>query len=117
MIVGRLVSGAQSMTMGAEDDQGVPVECYKHYLGRRPQVTWGAEMGERNLTFLRGLDPHYFVHIAETQAPLLETESRQYAAATIRVAYEELSNPVVGLIRRRSVGCPIGRVVRPVCRW
>ena len=30
---------------------------------------------------------------------------------------EELSNPVDGLIRRRSVGCPIGRVVRPVCRW
>ena len=30
---------------------------------------------------------------------------------------EELSNPVDGLIRRRSVGGPIGRVVRPVCRW
>jgi peptidoglycan/LPS O-acetylase OafA/YrhL len=29
---------------------------------------------------------------------------------------EELSNPVDWLIRRRSVGCSIGRVVRPVCR-
>ena len=34
-----------------------------------------------------------------------------------RVGDEELSNPVDGLIRRRSVGGPIGRVVRPVCRW
>ena len=32
------------------------------------------------------------------------------------VVLEELSNPVDGLIRRRSVGGPIGRVVRPVCR-
>ena len=23
----------------------------------------------------------------------------------------------IGVFRRRSVGCPIGRVVRPVCRW
>ena len=29
---------------------------------------------------------------------------------------EELSNPVDWVIRRRSVVCSIGRVVRPVCR-
>lgn len=101
------------MTMGAEDDQGVPVECYKHYLGRRPQVTWGAEMGERNLTFLRGLDPHYFVHIAETQAPLLETESRQYAAATIRVAYGQALETLMAVLGAtlQAPGCPLGWMV------
>ena len=32
-------------------------------------------------------------------------------------ADEELSNPVDWVIRPRSVGCSIGRAVRPVCRW
>ena len=34
-----------------------------------------------------------------------------------RTAEEELSNPVDWVIRPRSVGCSIGRAVRPVCRW
>ncbi len=101
------------MAMGAEDDQGVPVECYKHYVGRRPQVTWGAEMGERNLAFLRGLDAQYFVHIAETQAPLLETESRQYAAATIRVAYGQALETLMAVLGAtlQAPGCPLGWMV------
>ena len=92
--------------MENEEDQGALVGCCKHYVGRRPQVTWRAEMDQQNLSFLRGIDAHYFGHIADTHMLLLETESKHYAAAAIRVAYGQALETLMALI-----GATVGLVV------
>lgn len=58
-----------------------------YFVGVRPQVTWAWDLDDRNLRFLRGIDPGYFTYIAATQAELLESDSRHFAAAALRVAH------------------------------
>lgn len=57
------------------------------FVGSRPQVMWAWDLDDRNLRFLRGIDPGYFTHIASSQGELLESDSRHFAAAALRVAY------------------------------
>lgn len=106
-------SESTAVGMENEEDQGALVGCCRHYVGRRPQVTWRAEMDQQNLSFLRGIDAHYFGHIADTHALLLETKSKHYAAAAIRVAYGQALETLMALIGAtlQAPGCPSGWMV------
>lgn len=73
---------------------------YAYYVGTRPQMTWAWDLQERNLRFLRSIDPGYYRHIARVHGPLLEGDDAgaQYAAATIRIAHGQATETLFALL-------------------
>jgi len=93
-----------------DKDDGIPLEYEAFFVGRQPQVMWGTSLREKNLEFLRGVDGGYFNHIALTNGPLLDGESRQYAAVAIRLAHGQALETLMGLIAAalQATRCPLG---------
>jgi hypothetical protein len=71
-----------------------------YFVNERPQVTWAWDLEERNLRFLRSIDPAYFTHIARTQVPLLAKgdATAQYAAAAIRITHAQAIETLFALL-------------------
>jgi hypothetical protein len=44
------------------------------FVHEHPQAVWAWDLAQRNLEVLRGIDVRYFLHIAEMEGQLLETE-------------------------------------------
>ena len=83
-----------------------------YFVNDWPQVTWAWDLEDRNLQFLRSIDPDYFVHIARTHAPLLDgaDASPQYAAAAIRIAHAQAVETLFALLAAvaQAPRAPIG---------
>lgn len=71
-----------------------------YFVNDRPQITWAWDLADRNLQFLKSIDPGYFAHVAQTQAPLLEggDATAQYAAAAIRIAHSQAVETLFALL-------------------
>jgi hypothetical protein len=80
------------------DSQTAPGHAY--FVNDWPQVTWAWDLEVRNLQFLQSIDPGYFAHVAQTQAPLLDgaDASAQYAAAAIRIAHAQAVETLFALL-------------------
>jgi hypothetical protein len=80
------------------------------FVHEREQAAWAWDLAQRNLEFLRGIDVRYFLHIAEMEGQLLETESNRYAAASIRVAYGQRLETLFALISAaiQAPACVVG---------
>ncbi len=73
---------------------------YAYFVHDWPQVTWAWDLQERNLRFLKSIDPDYYVHVARTHAPFLESPEvdAQYAAAAIRIAHAQAVETLMALL-------------------
>lgn len=56
------------------------MESYSFAVDERPLRIWDWRLGEKNLDFLRGVDPDYFVYVAEVNSPVLEQQKDHRAA-------------------------------------
>lgn len=70
------------------------------FVNNRPRVAWAWDLEDRNLQFLRSIDPAYFAHVAQSQAPLLDAAdaTAQYAAAAIRIAHAQAVETLFALL-------------------
>ncbi|BAS12075.1 conserved hypothetical protein [Arthrobacter sp. Hiyo8] len=83
-----------------------------YFVNNRPQVSWAWDLKDRNLNFLRAIDPGYYVHIRKHEAPILEEAGldAQYAAASIRLAHAQAVETLFALLGALAQApyCPIG---------
>lgn len=63
------------------------LEYLPFMIGDQANCVWDYDLAETNRRFLEGIDPAYFRHLVSVHEPLLETDSRQYAATALRAAY------------------------------
>src|SRR5215217_3441839 len=58
-------------------------------VNETPYCFWELDVHGKNLEFIDKIDSKYFEHIADMHAELLEGDQKQYAAATLRIAYSQ----------------------------
>lgn len=61
----------------------------KFVVNETPYCFWDLDVHGKNLEFINKIDPKYFEHVSEMHGELLEGEQKQYAAATLRIAYSQ----------------------------
>jgi hypothetical protein len=92
-------------------DQARPDSC-AYFVNNQPQVSWAWDLKERNIDFLRAIDPGYYVHVRKHEAPILEGAGHeaQYAAASIRIAHAQAVETLFALLGALAQApcCPIG---------
>jgi hypothetical protein len=78
-----------------------------------PRCMWGEGLAAQNRTFLEGLDPSFFNHVAETNLPALESSGRHHAALAIRLAYAQALETLFALICAavQAPHCPLGWIL------
>ena len=90
------------------------IEKFPFVTDETPHCLWDFDIRESNRTFLNGIDPLYFKHVADTQSQLLEGESKQYAALALRSAYTQGIETLFALIASaaQAPNCPVGWMLR-----
>jgi hypothetical protein len=63
-----------------------------------PYACWEWHFRERNIAFLRGIDPQYFSYVALANAPHLSDEHKHRAALAIRIAYSQALEVLFALL-------------------
>jgi hypothetical protein len=61
----------------------------KFVVNETPYCFWDLDVRGKNLEFINKIDSKYFEHVADVHGELLEAEQKQYAAATLRIAYSQ----------------------------
>jgi hypothetical protein len=69
--------------------QITPLPHIKFAVNETPYCFWDLDVHDKNLEFINKIDPKYFEHVADMHGELLEGEQKQYAAATLRIAYSQ----------------------------
>jgi hypothetical protein len=90
------------------------IEKVQFVTNETPHCLWDFDIGESNRTFLNGIDPLYFKHIADTQSELLEGDSKQFAALALRSAYTQGLETLFALIGSaiQAPECTVGWMLR-----
>ena len=65
---------------------------------KTPRACWDWDLEQKNIEFLKGIDPNYFSYIVETHAENLEGKHRQQAALAIRTAYSQALEVLFALL-------------------
>ena len=63
-----------------------------------PYCVWGYDLAAQNLTYIEGIDPTYFEHIAQMHGPLIDGEEGKYASIAVRVAYSHALETLFALL-------------------
>lgn len=80
-----------------------------------PYACWEWNLRDRNLEFLRGIDPTYYTYVADANAEHLDDiEHRQKAALAIRIAYSQALETLFALIGAlvQAPNCAFGWLAR-----
>lgn len=74
-----------------QDFASLPLQYVMFAIGDRPRCVWEYGMRERQLEFIKAIDPGYFSFISNQQMPLLASndENRYRAATLIRATYSQ----------------------------
>lgn len=75
---------------GAREEPGHGFEARCFAVGADPYCVWDWDLGERNVRYLKSLDPDYFDYVGRANLPHLgsdDPEERRRAATAIRTAY------------------------------
>jgi hypothetical protein len=79
--------------------EGARLEFVRFVVDERPYACWEWNLRERNLEFLRGIDPSYYTYVAEANSEHLEDEEHgRQAALAIRVAYSQALETLFALL-------------------
>lgn len=65
------------------------VEYRPFLIADTPYCVWDWELRQRNLEFLRGLDPMYYEYLVDAHEPALDGENKQFAALLLRNTYSQ----------------------------
>lgn len=86
------------------------MESYEFLIDERPLCIWDWDLREKNLRFLRGIDPRYFRHVAELNGSLLEDGKHHHAALSLRLAYSHALESFAALAGAafQAPACPLG---------
>lgn len=87
------------------------LQCSRFVVDDTPYACWEWNLRERNLEFLRGVDPSYYTYVADANAAHLDdTDDRQKAALAIRIAYSHALETLFALIGAlvQAPGCVFG---------
>lgn len=99
---------------GQSGDRADPAraDSCAYFVNNWPQVSWAWDLKDRNLNFLRAIDPGYYVHVRKHETPILEGAGleAQYAAASIRLAHAQAVETLFALLGALAQApcCPIG---------
>lgn len=75
------------------------LEFVRFVVDDRPYACWEWNLRERNLEFLRGIDPSYYTYVAAANSEHLEDEEHgRQAALAIRVAYAQALETLFALL-------------------
>ncbi len=76
----------------------------------RPLVYWDWQLGEKNLEYLRGIDPSYFNHVLDANIPHLDGDRQMQAALAIRLAFYQAQETLFALLCSaiQSPNCVVG---------
>jgi hypothetical protein len=98
----------------APENLDARLEKVQFVTNETPHCLWDFDIRESNRTFLNGIDPLYFKHIADTQSELLESDSKQYAALALRSAYTQGLETLFALIGSaiQAPECTVGWMLR-----
>lgn len=80
---------------------------------KRPRVYWDPDLQDKSLEFLKGINPSYYVYVAESQRPHLETDDRETslnAATVLRIAYGQGLETLMALLcaTMQAPACVVG---------
>lgn len=75
---------------------------------------WEWDLPERNLQYIRSIDPAYFEYVAEANKDGLESEHRQHAAVAIRTGYHQGLETLFALLfsALQAPGCVVGWMLK-----
>jgi hypothetical protein len=90
------------------------MQSYPFAVGERPQRIWDWDLRGKNLDFLRGVDPEYFIHVAQVNASLAESGRTNSAALAIRLGYSHALESFMAFAAAtfQAPECPIGWMLR-----
>ncbi|NCT69286.1 MAG: hypothetical protein GXC76_16780 [Rhodanobacteraceae bacterium] len=90
------------------------MQSYAFAIDERPQKVWDWDLTEKNLGFLRGIDPEYFVHVAQVNAALLEEKKTNSAALAIRLGYSHALETFMAFAGAslQAPACPLAWMLR-----
>ncbi len=74
------------------------LQRYFFAVGNEPYCIWGWNLSEKNLHFLRNIDPGYFLYLAKTHSQCLDGESKNRATIALRTAYYHSLETLFSLI-------------------
>ncbi len=90
------------------------MESYSFAINTRPQCVWDWRLKEKNLEFLAGIDPDYFLYVADVNGAILATRKDQRAALAVRLAYSQALETFMALSAAtiQASSCPMGWMLR-----
>ncbi len=79
-----------------------------------PYCLWDDDLARLNMEYLKQIDPMYFSQIAQTLAPLLDGESKQYAATILRSTYSHGLETLFAMLGAfvQAPDCPAGWILK-----
>jgi hypothetical protein len=90
------------------------VQSYQFVVNEKPYCVWSADLESESLAFLAGIDPFYFLHLADIHAAALEGPERKYASVALRVAYSQALETFLALLASliQAPLCPLGWMLK-----
>jgi hypothetical protein len=84
--------------MDETENSGPYLDRYVFAVNERPFCCWEADLADRNVRFLSGLDANYYSQIAESLGSQLEGESKLSASIALRGAYHQAVETLFSLL-------------------
>lgn len=100
-----------------ERGPGGALSSHPFLIDETPHVIWDHALEEKNREFLDGIDPGYFLHLAEAHATFVadaDPEQRQWSTAALRIAYSMALETFCALLATsvQSPYCALGWMLR-----
>lgn len=74
------------------------LEFVRFVVDETPYACWEWNLQERNLEFIKGIDPGYFEYVARSNAEHLDGDDKHEAALAVRVAYSQAQETLFALL-------------------
>jgi hypothetical protein len=90
------------------------MQSYPFAIDERPQRVWDWDLRRKNLEFLQGVDPDYFIHVSQVNADLVEAGKTNSAALAIRLGYSHALETFMAFSAAtiQAPACPLGWMLR-----
>lgn len=74
------------------------MQFVKFVVNNRPFACWDWDLNKRNVEFIKGIDPDYFLYAAEINTNYLDSEEKHHAALSLRLSYSHALETLFALL-------------------